>query len=245
MSLEKRAPKRAHPRQRLVLFDIDGTILWGGSLWKECFLGALEHHYPQLKFPTIPFCGKTDIQICRELMAHAGFNEAQIDENMRRVVDHYIERASEAVKTRAHEVRVLPGVKEILDELARHPDIVLGLLTGNVRKGAHTKLGAVGFNHYFKVGVYGDDHWDRYCLPPMAVARTEDVLGLTFQGKQIVIIGDTIHDVNCGKSIGVRSIAVGTGRNVPTEELLAQNPDYYFKDLSATFEVLQAILEEI
>lgn len=178
-------------------------------------------------------------------MAHAGFNEAQVDESMRRVVDHYVERASEAVKTRAHEVRVLPGVREILAELERHPDVVLGLLTGNVRKGAHTKLGAVGLNHYFKVGVYGDDHWDRYCLPPMAVARTEEELGLTFQGKQIVIIGDTIHDVNCGKSIGVRSIAVGTGRNIPTEDLLAQNPDFYFKDLSPTFEVLQAILEEL
>lgn len=241
----KSLPKRAHAKQRLVLFDIDGTILWGGTLWKESFLGALNHHFPDLAFPAIPFCGKTDVQICRELMAHAGFEERQINENMRRVVDHYVDRALEAVRTRAHEVKVLPGVREILDALKGHPDIVLGLLTGNVRKGAYAKLSSVGLHEYFKVGVYGDDHWDRYKLPPLAVTRVEDELGLTFEGKQIVIIGDTIHDVNCGKSIGVRSIAVGTGRNIPTDELLAQNPDYYFKDLSDTTDVLQAILEEI
>src|SRR5438046_1592463 len=109
--------RKAHAKQRLVLFDIDGTILWGGSLWKESFLGALNHCFPDLEFPTIPFCGKTDVQICRELMAHAGFSEAEINDNMRRVVDRYVERALEAVKTRAHEVKVLPGVREIINEL--------------------------------------------------------------------------------------------------------------------------------
>lgn len=230
---------------RLVLFDIDGTILWGGPLWKECFLGALSHHFPELHFPLVAFGGKTDVQICREMMALAGFHESQIDENMRRVVDTYVERAHHAVKDRAHEVTVLPGVRQILDELTSHSDVVLGLLTGNVKKGAFTKLSCVGLDHYFKIGVYGDDHADRYCLPPLAVQRVRDELGMTFTGKQIVVIGDTIHDVNCGKSIGVRSIAVGTGRNVPTEELLAQNPDYYFKDLSVTNEVMRAILEEL
>lgn len=230
---------------RLVLFDIDGTILWGGPLWKECFSAALAHHFPDLEFPNIPFCGKTDIQICREIMAGAGFTNDQIDENMRKIVDTYIDRAIRAVQTRASEVTVLPGVPEILKQLSEHPNVVLGLLTGNVKRGAFTKLSTVGLDHYFKIGVYGDDHADRYRLPPLAVERVKTELGLTFAGKQIVIIGDTIHDINCGKSIGVRSIAVGTGRNIPTEDLLAQDPDYYFKDLSQTFEVMSAILEDL
>ncbi|MBI3558352.1 MAG: HAD family hydrolase [Deltaproteobacteria bacterium] len=231
--------------KRLVLFDIDGTILWGGPLWKECFLGAMAHFFPDLEFPKVSFGGKTDIQIAREMMAAMGFNEAQVEDHMHRVVDLYVERACVAASTRSHEVSVLPGAKEIIEQLAVHPDVVLGLLTGNVRKGAHAKLSCAKLAHHFKLGVYGDDHWDRYRLPQLAVDLVQSELGLRFTGKQVVIIGDTIHDVNCGKAIGVRSIAVGTGRNVPTEELLKQNPDFYFRDLSNTFEVLQAILEEL
>lgn len=231
--------------KRLVLFDIDGTILWGGPLWKDCFLGAIAHYFPGLDFPRVSFGGKTDVQIAREMMAAMGFDEAKIDEYMHRVVELYVQRAADAAADRAHEVKVLPGVHELLSELANHPDVLLGLLTGNVRRGAHAKLSCVGLHDFFKVGVYGDDHWDRYQLPQLAVRRVKERFGHEFSGKQIVVIGDTIHDVNCGKSIGVRSIAVGTGRNVDTEELLAQNPDYYFKDLSDTFEVLQAILEDL
>ena len=231
--------------KRLVLFDIDGTILWGGPLWKECFLGAMAHFFPDLQFPKVSFGGKTDIQIAREMMAAMGLTQEQVEDHMHRVVDLYIERACVAAATRAHEVTVLPGAKAIIEELAQHPDVVLGLLTGNVRKGAHAKLTCARLVQHFKMGAYGDDHWDRYRLPQIAVDRALADLGHRFAGKQIVIIGDTIHDVNCGKSIGVRSIAVGTGRGIPTEDLLKQNPDFYFKDLSNTFEVTQAILEDI
>ncbi|MBI3544283.1 MAG: HAD hydrolase-like protein [Deltaproteobacteria bacterium] len=233
------------PPKRLVLFDIDGTILWGGPLWKECFLGAISHYFPDVNFPKVSFGGKTDIQIAREMMDAMGFDDDQINDHMHKVVDLYVERALACATTRAHEVTVLPGVRELLDELAAHPDILLGLLTGNVKKGAHAKLSCVGLEEHFKFGVFGDDHWDRYKLPPIAVARAHQMYGHHFESKQIVIIGDTVHDVNCGKSIGVRTIAVGTGHKIPMEDLLAQNPDYYFKDLSATFEVLQAILEDI
>ncbi len=231
--------------KRLVLFDIDGTILWGGPLWKECFLGAMAHFFPDLQFPKVSFGGKTDVQIAREMMAAMGFSEAQVEDKMHQVVDLYVERACIAATTRAHEVSVLPGAKAIIEELAQHPEVILGLLTGNVQKGAKAKLSCVDLVKHFKIGVYGDDHWDRYRLPALAVERVHSELGLRFSGKQIVIIGDTIHDVNCGKSIGVRTIAVGTGRGVSTEELLEQNPDFYFKDLSNTDDVIQAILEEI
>jgi len=231
--------------KRLVLFDIDGTILWGGPLWKECFLGALKHYFPDFEFPLVTFCGKTDLQIVREMMGEAGFSSEEIELNMRKVVSLYIERARALIPQRASEVQLLPGAKEVIEELHQHPDVVLGLLTGNVRDGAYAKLSCVELDHYFKIGVFGDDHWNRYELPKMAVKRVRSELGQEFEGKQIVIIGDTIHDVCCGKSIGVRSIAVGTGRNIPTETLLAENPDYYFHDLSATEEVLQAILEEL
>lgn len=231
--------------KRLVLFDIDGTILWGGHLWKESFLQSFEHHFPALKFPAVPFCGKTDVQITRELMELAGFSKEKIDESMNLIVEGYVTRACEAAKTRAAEVIVLPGVREILAALASRTDICLGLLTGNVRRGAYAKLKCVGLDHYFRFGVFGDDNWDRYKLPTLALERAKIELGLSFAGKQLVIIGDTIHDINCGKSVGARSIAVGTGINIPRDDLLAQSPDYFFKDLSDTTAVLKAILEEL
>jgi phosphoglycolate phosphatase-like HAD superfamily hydrolase len=230
---------------RLVLFDIDGTLLHGGPLWKECFLGALAHYYPNLRFPKVAFGGKTDLQICRELMEKAGFEDAVISRSLREIVDLYVQKAAHQLVHRAHEVQVLPGVFELLDALKEDSRIIVGLLTGNVKPGADLKLGAAGLRDYFRFGVFCDDHHDRYHMPSLALSRAQQLYGLSFSGKQVVIIGDTIHDVNCGKSIGVRSIAVGTGYNVPTDDLLSQNPDYYFKDLSATHEVWQAIVEEL
>ncbi len=231
--------------KRLVLFDIDGTLLWGGPLWKECFIGALNHYFPQFDFPHVSFGGKTDVQICIEMMGKAGFDEAQVRTSMLLVIDEYVKRATTAVQTRSHEVKILPGVVEILEQLKNNNNVVLGLLTGNVKKGAHVKLSSVQLQDYFDFGVYGDDDYDRYKLPTLAQEKARNELGHSFYGKEIVIIGDTIHDVNCGKSIGVRSIAVGTGRVVDQTELMAQNPDYYFKDLSQTIDVLNAIMEEI
>lgn len=235
--------------KRLVLFDIDGTILWGGPLWKECFLAAIEELHPNTDFPRVSFGGKTDIQITREMLAALGLAQDEVDARMKAIIDQYLQNVKRAIPERAPEVKLLPGVREIIEELARHPDVLLGLLTGNVREGAKLKLSCVGLevgpDGHFRVGVYGDDHWDRYELPAMAVDRTRHEHGHVFSGKQVVIIGDTIHDVNCGKSIGARSIGVGTGRTHSQDEMLAQNPDYYFRDLSDTFEVLQAILEEL
>lgn len=232
----------SHP-QRLVLFDIDGTLLMGGSLWKESFLKAFGHFYPNAKFPETPFGGKTDLQIAREVLAAAGTAADLVETQMPQVVDHYVKLAVEQARTRAHEVNVLPGVRPLLDELGRRPEVLLGLLTGNVKQGALAKLACAELEHHFKFGVFGDDNWDRYKLPALAVERVREEFGYEFSGKQIVIIGDTVHDVNCGKSLGVRTIAVGTGKNVRMEDLLAHNPDYYFKDLSSTFEIIQAILE--
>ncbi len=231
--------------KRLVLFDIDGTLLHGGPLWKQSFMGALGHYFPQLEFPKMPFCGKTDLQICHELMTKAGFEESVISESIHKVVELYIKNARVACQGRGDEVSVLPGVRELLDHLAKDDRVLLGLLTGNVRDGADLKLTCAGLAHYFKFGVFCNDNHDRYKLPTIAAQRALQQYGQDFSGKNIVIIGDTIHDVNCGKSIGVRSIAVGTGRNIPTEDLLAQNPDYYFHDLSATHEVWQAIIEDL
>jgi phosphoglycolate phosphatase-like HAD superfamily hydrolase len=102
-------------------------------------------------------------------------------------------------------------------------------------------------------GVFGDDHWDRYELPALAVARARAELGLEFAGKQVVIVGDTIHDIGCGQKIGARAIAVGTGHAESRARVLAAwrgetpgdpRPDHYFDDLGDLAAVLEAILGE-
>ena len=230
--------------KRLVLFDIDGTILHGGKLWRECFEGALQKCFPDREFIKVPFNGKTDRQICKEMLATVSSECDWKDSCIDSVIDEYLARVKLALNAgRGNEVVILPGVVSAIEKLATHPAVQLGLLTGNVHEGAHLKLSAVGLDHFFPFGAFGDDHWDRYQLPRIAVDRAHKTFGTRYEGKEVVIVGDTVHDVNCGKSIGVRAIAVGTGRGILKEELLNASPDFYFDTLEDTNAVLRAVLD--
>lgn len=233
--------------KRLVLFDIDGTLLRAGPMWTESYLGAITEVFPDFRPEKVRFGGKTDFQICKEVLRDYGIPEPVIDELAPAIIHRYLEKCETLLPTeRGQEMKLLPGVPEILKELDSHEDVVLGLLTGNVKKGATMKLDHAGIFKFFgdAPGAFGDDHWNRYELPRVAVARAFHTTGHDFAGKEVVIIGDTEHDVNCGKSIGVRTIAVGTGRDVPKDLILSHKPDYFFDNLSATGEVVKAILCE-
>ena len=245
--------------RRLVLFDIDGTILHGGKLWAECFMASFKECCPDGELRKIPFSGKTDRQICRELMQAAGLWSAGIapgespahEERIDAILRGYLDRCKASAVSRAGEVKLLPGIERLIGALKERPELSLGLLTGNVREGAALKLASVGLGEHFGFGVFGDDHWDRYELPAIAVARARRELGLEFAGKQVVIIGDTIHDVGCGQSISARAIGVGTGHPEARARVFAAwqgrcpedpRPDHYFEDLSEVAAVLKAIL---
>jgi phosphoglycolate phosphatase len=231
--------------RRLVLLDIDGTLIKGGTLWAECFYTALQEFFPKIKIYKTSFGGKTDDQIYREVMSLSGVSNDEIEFQIGPLKKRYIELVLEKLPGRSREVKLLPGARELVAALSEHPDAILGLLTGNLEEGARAKLDCVGLWDYFRFGVFADDHGDRYQLPRLALEKVRKLLGLEFEKKQIVIIGDTIHDVNCGRSLGVRTIAVGTGTIVHRRLVLTQNPDFYFKDLSQTDMVLEAIFEEI
>lgn len=231
--------------KRLVLFDIDGTLLHGGNLWRECFEGAFQACFPEITVKKVGFNGKTDPQICHELMGQKPLDHA-MSKLVQLILDEYLNRVEKALPTRANEVEALPGTHELLKQLSSIAGLQLGLLTGNVRRGAKIKLSAAKMDHFFdfgEFGAFGDDHWDRYSLPQIAANRAKTRHGIDYRGKEIVVIGDTIHDVNCGKSIGVRSIAVGTGRNVDRAELLAANPDHFFENLSDIHAVTRTICD--
>jgi phosphoglycolate phosphatase-like HAD superfamily hydrolase len=155
------------------------------------------------------------------------------------ILDRYVEELSRRLSPEA--VVVKPGVAALLDRLADEPRVTLGLLTGNIERGARLKLEPAGLNRYFPFGAFGDDSADRYCLPSIALARAREETGRDFDGPSVVIIGDSVHDVACGRSLGARAIAVATGPT-PAEKLQAEWPDALFADFSDVEAAREAIL---
>jgi phosphoglycolate phosphatase-like HAD superfamily hydrolase len=124
----------------------------------------------------------------------------------------------------------MPGIPALLETLTGQPELVLGLLTGNVALGAQLKLESFGIWHYFQLGAYGSDHHDRNTLVPIAQQRARALLGHTIPAQQTFVIGDTPRDIACAHAHGARAIAVATG-NYPLEELRRYAPEYCFADL--------------
>lgn len=224
---------------RLVLFDVDGTLLSAGRAARDSILAALAEVLGwEGSSDGNDFSGKTDPQILRELVMES-VGRPRFEAGLQAVLDRYVEELSRRLSPEA--VVVKPGVAALLDRLAEDPRVTLGLLTGNIERGARLKLEPTGLNRYFRFGAFGDDSADRYCLPSIAVARAREETGRDFDGRSVVIIGDSVHDVACGRSLGARSIAVATGPT-PAERLQAEGPDALFADFSDVEAAREAIL---
>jgi phosphoglycolate phosphatase-like HAD superfamily hydrolase len=141
----------------------------------------------------------------------------------------------------AGKARVLAGIKEALDAVHAHPEIHQALLTGNLKEGAKLKLSFLGLWDYFEFGAFADDSHVRDELGPFALARAKEKLGIVFPPQRVWIIGDTPHDIACGKAIGAKTIAVATGA-FSVAELSALNPTHTFADLSDTRALLKVVL---
>ena len=229
---------------RLVLFDIDGTLLSAGAAARDSILSALEaaygwsardEHQDRGKWD---FSGKTDPQIIRELLL-ADIGSERCEERLADALRVYVAE----LERRLTPGTVVPkkGIPGLLERLAAEPRVTLGLLTGNLEPGARLKLAPPDFNRYFPFGAFGSDSADRYLLPPIAVARALAHTGRRFEGKSVVVVGDSVHDVRCGRSIGVRSVGVATGIT-STERLAAESPDAVLESFEDTEKALAAIL---
>ena len=229
--------------RRLVLFDIDGTLLTSMSAGSRALRRAFQDEYPDLAFfEAVRFDGKTDPQIVAELHAAAGCPDRATPENVRRLLVRYLAHLEVVIAESSGRVRPCPGVLDLLDALGQHEDVVPGLLTGNVVPGARLKLGAAGIDfNRFALGAYGSDSAHRPDLPPIAAARAQSHFGRTPHGAEVVIIGDTPADVACGASINARAVAVATGSYSVAD--LEQTGAYAtFATLVDTGAVLKAIL---
>jgi len=227
---------------KLVLFDIDGTILLTDGAGKRAIHRALREVFGGTGPGDHAFGGKTDPQIVRELMRLDGHEDTHIDEHMERLLDLYVEYLHEELRVNPQGISVMPGVCELLDALDARDDVIVGLLTGNLVAGARAKLASAGIDpSRFKVGAYGSDHELRGELPAIAQQRARIDLAVDVTGADIVVIGDTPADIQCGRGIGARAIAVATG-SFSVDQLREHQPAAVFTDLADTASVMAAIL---
>lgn len=225
---------------KLILFDIDGTLVSGGSAAKIAFEAAMLDVYGTAgPIESHDFSGKTDPLIARELLELADFEPARIDSGLPRLWDRYLDGLEHGL--RSDPVTVLPGVNRLLDALRLRTDARMGLVTGNLERGAYLKLGSVGLGERFRIGAFGSDHAERNHLPRLAVERARETWGVHFDPEAVVIVGDTPRDVECGKHLGGRTVAVATGRWAE-DQLAATGADEVIGDFSDLQRTLEALL---
>jgi len=229
--------------RRLVLFDIDGTLVWTAGAGRSAISSALLLEMGATGPVDVHrFDGKTDPQIVMELMLAAEHPDAESERHIAAVCDRYLELLGTELESRRTEIHVYPGIAELLTSLEARSDILLGLLTGNLARGAAMKLEAAGIDSgRFRVGAFGSDSALRADLPAIAASRAEALVGRVPSGHEIVIVGDTPADMTCGRGVGARAIGVATGRH-SVSELEASGAYAAFETLADTAAVLEAIV---
>jgi phosphoglycolate phosphatase len=188
---------------------------------------------------TCNFAGKMDSRIIYETMRSAGLADEAITDKFELAKTTYIELFRTHAKLA--DVTLIEGVRELLDALSTHSELFLGLLTGNFEASGRHKLLLPDLNHYFPFGAFADDGCYRNDLPPIAVEKAYQLTGVQFSAQDIIIIGDTEHDIACARTVNAKSIAVATG-TYPTEELRKHQPHVLLENLSQTDAVLREIL---
>jgi phosphoglycolate phosphatase-like HAD superfamily hydrolase len=226
---------------RLVLFDVDGTLVTARGAGRAAFNKALVEVFGTVgpAEASFDFRGRTDLSILHALMGAAGFGADVIAARTAACFAAYVRELADVIGD-GRRVQILPGVPELVRTLAVRDDVVVGLLTGNVEEGARIKLGPTGLWPLFRVGAYGSDHADRRLLPAIARERAGALLGHAFPFDRVVIVGDTPLDVDCARACGARAVAVATGF-YPYGELADCRPDLLLEDLGDVARVVHQL----
>jgi len=214
---------------RLVLFDIDGTLVRTGGTGIKAFARTFATIFGVHEgVEKIRFAGRTDVSLVREMFTLSHI--AHTEENFRRCFDNYVHWLDHLMKDCDGDV--CPGVMEFIRELEQLPQPpLIGLLTGNLKRGAEIKLRHFKLWEVFQTGAFANDHEDRNQIAVIAKERGSHALKQNLPGEHILVIGDTLHDIRCARAIGAKVIAVATGGD-SLEELRKHQPDWAVKDLT-------------
>lgn len=214
---------------RLILFDVDGTLIRCGRQVRPIFAEAMVEVFGATgELDSYDFSGKTDQQIVLELLTACGHAPADVLRELPRMRDRYLAGLEERLDRRG--MQLLPGVEDLVRRLAVRTDVAIGLLTGNWRRGAEIKLSRFGLDRFFPFGAFADDAVDRNELPPVALERAAAVTGRRFAAGDALIVGDSVRDVECARAHGVPVLAVTTGWT-SAEGLLAAGADRVVESL--------------
>jgi phosphoglycolate phosphatase-like HAD superfamily hydrolase len=218
---------------RLVLFDIDGTLIDSGGAGTRSLNSAFRELFSlEDAFKGIRMSGKTDTEIIKEAFLK---HEISADESLDAVVGTYLKHLQKEIKNKKKHVK--PGIHELLVYLSSKEHIGLGLLTGNLEDGARIKLESLDLDRYFTSGAFGSDDEDRNNLLPIAVERFEELFQTRIEIDNCIIVGDTPRDVACAHIYEALCIGVATG-SYSFGELVEAGADIVVKDLSDHSELL-------
>ena len=234
------------PRPKLILFDIDGTMVRSDGVGRRAILRAIHKVLGVTPQVNGSLGGKTDFQIIAEIVLEEsllpdGHTPEQLSSSSQEIINAYLPLLVEEI-AQSKNYALLPGVKKLIAELRALNGSHLGLLTGNVKDGAKIKLDHFAVYDYFATGAFGCDAVSRLDLPRFAHQRANEHYSVEFSIEDIIIIGDTVNDISCAKHYGAKSLAVQTGY-VSRENLAMHNPDYLFDDLSDTRSVIKALID--
>lgn len=218
----------------ICLLDIDGTLILTGSAGHAAFAETLAKEFGIAEMNgQVQFAGRSDRAIVMDLFQHHGIEPSL--ENWQQFCRSYLGRLQSVLAARKG--RVLPGVEQLLQALTARGDVAIGLLTGNIRDGARHKLTHYGLWHWFPFGGFGDEHTERCDIAAAALAAAKTHLnghhhanGSPAEHGEVVVIGDTLHDITCARSIGARCVAVATGHST-VDDLRVGKPDVAVKTL--------------
>ncbi|HXQ61273.1 MAG TPA: haloacid dehalogenase-like hydrolase [Acidimicrobiales bacterium] len=225
---------------RLVLWDIDGTLVRVGEIGAAIFDRAIENTLGVRPSGRVLMSGKTDPQIVLEYLDEFDLPDARA--HLPAILAELeTELAAQAPEVRARGV-VLPGVVELLPRLARDDNVDQTVLTGNIAANAMVKVAAFGLDRWLnlEMGAYGSDHTDRNELVPIALEKVRAARGRAFEPHEVWVVGDAPNDLACARAAGARCLLVATGR--PTfEELRTLHPDVLRRDLSDVDEIVDLL----
>jgi phosphoglycolate phosphatase len=226
----------------LVLFDIDGTLILTGGAGMRAFYRALSDvfHVDAEHLGFRPD-GKTDPLIAKEVLTRFGLEDQWSDEIRKALFSFYLNHLEDEMGRAKEEglIQVLPGVANLLETLSEQPDFCVGLVTGNIEKGARIKLGWAGLNRYFRFGGYGSDSEDRTTLIRIGIRRgTQVVAPIPVEG--IFVVGDTPLDIKHGRAAGAKVIAVASSR-YNLNDLGFHNPDLLLPNLLPLTAIVQVM----
>lgn len=213
---------------KLVLFDIDGTLIDSGDASVIALNNVFRSLYEIAEaFISVRMDGKTDKQIIKEGLTANGL--LIDDDDIPSIIANYLINLKKEINNDRKHLK--PGVRELLIRLGRMDDFHLGLLTGNIESGARLKLDAFDLNRYFPFGAFGSDHEDRNQLLPIAIDKFSKRTGQDIRFEDCIVVGDTPKDVECSRPYGAISVAVTTGI-YSSEQLTAAGADYILQDLT-------------